>query len=237
MKNEIFSTKKILIKILYDLFFITYIKKNFLIKKSFILKTLFVLFLVPLLLSCSTDSNTKNIKKLPILDLPELTDDISRLGINDIIEISVYGEPELLRTYRIDSSGKINYPLIGSIQVSGKNQNEVTTEIEAKLKDKHFKNPQVTIFLKESNSKKVYVLGQVNKAGAYTYLPQMTILQLIATGGGFTSIANKNGVILKRTIKSKEHSITIPMDRVISGDIKDIILIPNDIIYVPESWL
>ncbi|MBN2695684.1 polysaccharide export protein [bacterium] len=193
----------------------------------------FILFII----SCGTDTNTKNIKKLPIIDLPELTEDISKLGINDILEISVYGEPELLRTYRIDSSGKITYPLIGSIQVFGRNQNEITKEIEDRLKEKHFKNPQVTIFLKESNSKKVYVLGQINKAGAYNYLPKMTILQLIATGGGFTSIANRNGVVLKRTIKNKEHSVTIPIDRIISGDLKDIILIPNDIVYVPESWL
>lgn len=175
--------------------------------------------------------------KLPEINLPDIKEDISKLGMNDIIEIKVYGEPELARVYRIDSSGEILYPMIGKIIVLEKTPNEVSAVIEKRLNEKYFKNAQVTIFVKERRSKKVYVLGEVKKPGAYPYQTDLTLLQLISTSGGFTNIANRNKVILKRTIGHKTHSISIPSDRIISGKIPDITLFPNDVVYIPESWL
>lgn len=200
------------------------------------MKIFSILLLFFLLSGCEIMPEPQNIK-LPEINLPDIKEDISKLGMNDIIEIKVYGEPELARVYRIDSSGEILYPMIGKIIVLEKTPNEVSAVIEKRLNEKYFKNAQVTIFVKERRSKKVYVLGEVKKPGAYPYQTDLTLLQLISTSGGFTNIANRNKVILKRTIGHKTHSISIPSDRIISGKIPDITLFPNDVVYIPESWL
>ncbi len=187
-------------------------------------------------ISC-TQTNNQSVKKITFVDLPELNEDISKLGVNDVIEITVYDETNLSRTFRIDTSGKILFPLIGEVEVVNRKINEIVKEIETKLSEKYLKNPQVTIFVKETNSKKVYIFGQISKPGSYSYQTDLTLLQLIATSGGFTQIADKSNIILKRNVNNNVSSYKIPVNQIIDGKIKDIILIPNDIIYVSETWL
>ncbi len=195
-----------------------------------------LILILAFFISC-TQTNNQNIKKITFVDLPELKEDISKLGVNDVIEITVYDETNLSRTFRIDTSGKILFPLIGEIEVVNRKINEIVKEIETKLSEKYLKNPQVTIFVKETNSKKVYIFGQISKPGSYSYQTDLTLLQLIATSGGFTQIADKSNIILKRNINNNVSSYKIPVNQIIDGKIKDIILIPNDIIYVSETWL
>ncbi len=196
-----------------------------------------ILILVLVFFISCNQSNNQNIKKITFVDLPELNEDISKLGVNDVIEITVYDETNLSRTFRIDTSGKILFPLIGEVEVVNRKINEIVKEIETKLSEKYLKNPQVTIYVKETNSKKVYIFGQISKPGSYSYQTDLTLLQLIATSGGFTQIADKSNIILKRNINNNVSSYKIPVNQIIDGKIKDIILIPNDIIYVSETWL
>jgi len=199
----------------------------------------FFIISLSIFLFTSCISNEK-VSKSKIDMLENLNKDVKTydiLGINDLIEIRVYGENELTRTYRVNSSGIIIYPIIGKIKVLNRSIYDLTKEMEEKLKNNFFKNPQITIFLKESNSRKVYVLGQIKKPGAYNYKHKLTLLKLIATSGGFTNVANINKIILKREINGKVKSLTIDSSLIIKGLINDLLLSPEDIIYVPESWL
>lgn len=196
-----------------------------------------ILILILVFFISCTQTNNQSIKKITFVDLPELNEDISKLGVNDVIEITVYDETNLSRTFRIDTSGKILFPLIGEVEVVNRKINEIVKEIETKLSEKYLKNPQVTIFVKETNSKKVYIFGQISKPGSYSYQTDLTLLQLVATSGGFTQIADKSNIILKRNVNNNVSSYKIPVNQIIDGKIKDIILIPNDIIYVSETWL
>ncbi len=202
--------------------------------KYFIIISLFATFFI----SCSITGPSVSNKK--INKIKELNSGIkitNTLGINDLIEVRVYGEDKLTRVYRINTSGIIFFPMIGSINVIDRTPLDIANEIEQKLKKKIFKNPQVTIFLKEFNSKKVYILGQVKNPGAYSYKHNLTLLKLIATSGGLTNIANIDNIILKREIKGKVNSIIIEGSLMLKGKVDDLLLSPEDIIYVPESWL
>ena len=202
------------------------------------LKKILVVLILLFTISCSTSLEKVSRAKKDLIDRLNAsvkTSDI--LGINDLIEIRVYGDQELTRTYRINNSGIIIYPLIGKIKVINRPIYELTQEIENKLSNKFLKNPQVTIFLKESNSRKVYILGQVKKPGAYSYKHKLTLLKLIATSGGLTNIADIDKIILKREIDGKINSITIEASLIIKGLTDDLLLAPEDIIYVSESWL
>ncbi len=202
------------------------------------LKKILLVLISLFVFSCTSSFETVSKSKKDLitkLNASVKTSDI--LGINDLIEIRVYGESELTRVYRINSSGIIIYPIIGKIKVIDRPIYELTKEIEDKLSKKFFKNPQVTIFLKESNSRKVYILGQVKKPGAYSYKHKLTLLKLIATSGGLTNIADIDKIILKREIDGKINSITIEASLIIKGLIGDLLLAPEDIIYVSESWL
>jgi len=194
-----------------------------------------ILILSLLVIGCTPTKNTSG--ELPYINLPKLKMDTNKLGVDDVIEIKVYGDEKLSRTYRIGIEGKISFPLVGELIVINRSPNSIVKEIKEKLEKKYFKNPQVTIFVKERNSHKVYILGEVKKPGAYRYLAKLTLLKLIATGGGFTKTANKNKIILRRKIDGKIKSVSIPASYIIDGKIDDIILIPGDIIFIPESWL
>jgi len=202
------------------------------------IKKIIILTLFVFVYSCNTTSKTvTDDKKNFINELNKTVKTSDILGINDLIEIRVYGENELTRIYRVNNSGIIIYPIIGEIKIIDRPIYELSKEIEKKLKKKFFKDPQVTIFLKESNSRKVYILGQIKKPGAYSYKHKLTLLKLIATSGGLTNIADIDKIILKREIDGKINSITIEASLIIKGLIGDLLLAPEDIIYVSESWL
>jgi len=202
-----------------------------------LLKKLIIFILILFLYSCGTTTEVSKKKINQILELNNNIKTSDILGINDLIEIRVYGENDLTRVYRINTSGMITYPIIGDIKVINRSINELSKEIEGKLKKKFFKNPQITIFLKESNSRKVYILGKVKKPGAYKYKHKLTLLKLLATSGGLTDVADINKVILKREINGEVKSIKIEVSLIINGLIDDLLLSPEDIIYVSESWL
>src|ERR1017187_3623671 len=130
----------------------------------------------------------------------ELTPE-ERMGIDDVFEVRALGEPDLSGAYRIAADGTIDYPFIGRVLVIGMRSGEVQELIAAKLADGYLKKPQVSLMVKEWNRRKVSVIGQVQKPGSVAYFTNMTIVDAIAAAGGFTGIASKNSVNLRREAK------------------------------------
>ena len=91
----------------------------------------------------------------------------STLGPGDVFEVKVYDEKELSGAYRVSSAGFISFPLIGSIQVEGLTSSDAADQICSRLAEKYLRNPQVSIFIREYNSKKISVFGQVTKPGTF----------------------------------------------------------------------
>jgi len=159
----------------------------------------------------------------------------STLGPGDVFQVKVYQEKDLSGVYRVSAAGKINFPLIGFVDVVGLNPNEVANKLVMLLEKDYLRNPQVDVFVTEYNSKKVYVFGQVKKPGTYKYEPDMTIIQAITQAEGFTPLAARNKTSVTRLVNGEEVRITLPVERIGEGVEKNFQILPGDIVFVPES--
>ncbi|MBZ0157689.1 MAG: polysaccharide export protein [Alphaproteobacteria bacterium] len=166
------------------------------------------------------------------------------LGNGDSVDISVYRQDDLKRTAKIDLSGRIMFPLIGDVQVSGKSIYKIRDEMQERL-SKYVVNPQVIISITAVQSQKVVLLGEVKTPGVYTLDYDLNISEAIARAGGLSDNAKSSAVVLLRREGSKQTTTAVDVKRILdSGDLSgDILLRNGDIVYVPKrtlanvSWL
>jgi polysaccharide export outer membrane protein len=157
-----------------------------------------------------------------------------KVGIDDTFDVRVYGEADLTGTFRVATDGTIDYPLAGRIQVSGLRTGEIQELLVTKLKDKYLKDPQVVVTIKDRNSQKISVLGQVARPGQVGYYPNMTIVDAIANAGGFTGIAAKNSVNLRREVGGKIETHIYPVADISEGRSPNVMVLPGDVLVVDE---
>jgi protein involved in polysaccharide export with SLBB domain len=157
-----------------------------------------------------------------------------RLGVDDAFTVRIYGEPDLSGDYRVATDGTIDFPLAGRIPVKGLGVGEIQQEIVKRLKAGYLLNPQVTVMVKEWNSRKVSVLGQVARPGAVPYFPNMTIVDAIVAAGGFTGVAAKNSVNLRREVTGKVETRTFPVADITEGRSPNVVILPGDVVVVEE---
>ena len=157
-----------------------------------------------------------------------------RIGVDDVFDVRVYAEPELTGSYRVATDGTIDYPLVGRLSVSGLHTGEIQQLIVKKLTEGYLRNPQVTVTVKERNSQKISVFGQVVKPGQVGYYPNMTIVDAIASAGGFTGIAAKNSVNLRREAGGKVETHVYPVADITEGRSQNVRILPGDVLVVDE---
>lgn len=160
----------------------------------------------------------------------------SSLGGGDVIEVLVYDEPSMSKTYKVAPNGTIDFPFAGTIEVEGKEAQDVAEILRARLRDgKILKNPQVSVLVKEVNSKKFAVFGQVQKPGQFPMTEGMTVVQAISLAGGFTPLADRDRVTLNRKVsKTKVVRVVFSVAAMTEGKINDVPLQAGDTIYVEE---
>ncbi len=197
-------------------------------------RSLVMLFLVFLGFGCSPPISDDYIK-IPV-DTKRLRNSIT-LGTGDVFEVRVYGEKDLSGIFRVSGEGTIQYPLVGDVSVQNLSPSQAALAIQKKLKDGYLRNPYVTVVVKEYNSKKVFVLGQVAKPGTFPIEGDINIVQAITLSGGFTQLARKNSVIVTRVEEGVETRIQVPVERISEGLSPNFQLKPGDIVYVPERVL
>lgn len=156
------------------------------------------------------------------------------IGQNDVLDISVWKEPEISRKVPVRPDGKISLPLLNDLQAAGLTPMQLQTQITEKLK-KFLTEPQVTVIVAEINSRRIYILGEASRPGAYPLLPNMTVLQALSGAGGFTQFANSSKVRILRMENGKQVSFNFNYKEVILGKNIDqnIVLKPGDSIVVP----
>jgi polysaccharide export outer membrane protein len=157
-----------------------------------------------------------------------------RVGIDDTFDVRVYGEGDLSGMFRVATDGTVDYPLAGRLAVAGLRTGEIQQLIVTKLKDKYLKDPQVIVTIKDRNSQKISVLGQVSKPGQVAYYPNMTIVDAIASAGGFTGIAAKNSVNLRREVAGKIETRVFPVADISEGRSPNVMVLPGDVLVVDE---
>jgi polysaccharide export outer membrane protein len=157
-----------------------------------------------------------------------------QIGPTDILQIYVWKEPELTRDISVMPDGNITFPLIGEIQAEGKTVDELKKIITEKLGN-YVTAPEVTVIVVESRSRRVYTLGKLNRPGPYPLQPDMTVLQVLSTAGGFAEWADEKNIWIIRREGRKEVQMRFNYKEYISGDNveQNILLKPNDTIVVP----
>ncbi len=159
----------------------------------------------------------------------------STLGAGDVFEVKVYDEPELSGVYRVSSAGGITFPLVGQVSVEGMSSTDAAAELQRLLGARYLRDPQVSIFIREYNSKKVSVFGEVTKPGIFQFEDGMTVIQAVSQAGGFTAVAAKDSTNVTRLIDGAEQKYPVPVEAIAQGKAKNFFLQPGDIVYVPRS--
>jgi polysaccharide export outer membrane protein len=157
------------------------------------------------------------------------------LGVGDVFDVRVFGEPDLSSTYRIGHDGSIDFPLVGRVAASGKTASDLAGELRTRLVA-FLHQPQVSILVKEANSKRVTVYGQVQKPGTYPYAELMTISQAISQAGGFTAMAAREKVLVSRFSRElgKQRVTVVNLLAIVDGKAPNQFVEPGDEVYVPE---
>jgi polysaccharide biosynthesis/export protein len=131
--------------------------------------------------------------------LPLLANSNVKLGIGDLVEISVFGVPDLSTKTRISGSGDIYLPLIDYVHVADLTTDEAQVLIEKRLEDGGFvRSPHVSIFVDESASQAITVIGEVSHPGAYPAIGERRLFDMISMAGGLTDKAGRNVTIEHR---------------------------------------
>ena len=138
------------------------------------------------------------------------------IGPEDVLDISVWGEPSVSRTVPVRPDGKISLPLLNDVQAAGLTPDQLGTSITQDLR-KYIDNPQVTVIVTAINSQRISILGEVNRSGTFRMLPNMTILQALSDAGGFTPFAKLADIYVLRMADGHETRLSFNYKDVLRG--------------------
>ena len=158
-----------------------------------------------------------------------------QIGRQDLLEIEVFDVEELSQTVRVGEDGSISLPLLGRLAIAGLTKSELEQLIARLLSDRYVRNPQVTVFVKEYESKKIAVSGAVKKPGTFEMLGRKTLLEMISMAGGLDIDPGKQIFIFRRENGGQTRRIAIELERLVyqADPALNVALMPNDIVYVP----
>jgi polysaccharide biosynthesis/export protein len=165
---------------------------------------------------------------------PATTDPAYVIGPEDVLDINVWKEPDMTRVVPVRPDGKISLPLINDVQAAGSTPQQLASAVTGKLR-KFLTEPQVTVIVTAINSQRIFVVGEVLRAGAFPLIPGMTVLQALASAGGFTTFADVKKIHVMRLVNGKHSELPFNYREVLKGDNPDqnIKLEPGDTVVVP----
>jgi polysaccharide export outer membrane protein len=156
-----------------------------------------------------------------------------QIGPEDVLEISVWKNPELSRTVPVRPDGKVSLPLVNDIQASGLTPVDLRDQVTAKLSE-YIPAPEVSVIVREVHSRKVTVAGAVKLPGRYEMKSAMTVLEVIALAQGLTDFASKDRIVVLRQNGQKTERIPFNYRKISDSAQQDNFLVrPGDIVFVP----
>jgi polysaccharide biosynthesis/export protein len=156
------------------------------------------------------------------------------IGAQDTLHINVWKEPEVSGPVVVRLDGKISLPLINDLDAAGRTPLQLAAVITERLKE-YITDPRVTVIVTAIKSKRVFLMGEVGHQGPVDMLPNMTVLQALASGGGFSQYANLKKIYILRNQGGSQVKIPFNYKEVIRGRSpeQNIVLKPGDTIVVP----
>jgi protein involved in polysaccharide export with SLBB domain len=169
----------------------------------------------------------------PNLPTPTLS---TVVGPGDLFEVSVLGEKEIPKTFRVQPDGSIDFPYVDRLQVAGLEPQQIEEAIKKALIDrKILSDPQVTLIVTQYNSKKVSIVGAVQKPGSIPWSEGMKLIDAISLSGGLTTIADGDHVRITRLVSgNKTVTAVVSVDDITEGKLGDVPLQAGDTIKVDQ---
>jgi polysaccharide export outer membrane protein len=166
--------------------------------------------------------------------LPEPVESTT-LGPGDVFTLDMVGEKELPREFQVASDGTVDLPYVHRLKVQGLEPQQVAATVREQLIElKILVDPSIIVSVKEYNSKRITVLGQVQRPGSFPLTPGMTLVQAISSAGGLNAIGNGERVNLTRKDKQGATTVVLSFDSITEGRSPDLPLQAGDQIYVHE---
>jgi polysaccharide biosynthesis/export protein len=158
-----------------------------------------------------------------------------RIGVDDVLTISVWHEPDLSRSIPVRPDGKISLSLVGDVTAAGKTAMELEGQLKLALA-KYLKDPQVTVIVSDIRSQRINVIGQVTHPGSFPLTQSMGVLDAVAQAGGLRDFAKKKNIYVLR-VEADGRRVRIPYkyENVLKGaqNSEEVILQAHDTVVVP----
>lgn len=148
-----------------------------------------------------------------------------RLGSGDKVRVITFGEESLSGEFFVGGSGKVSIPLVGELPALGLTAREFQASVEEALKEGYLKEPRVSVEI--LNYRPFYILGEVEKPGTYPYTSGLSVVNAVATAGGYTYRANTKRVFIKRPDSDKEEEYPLESNTPVA---------PGDTIRIAERF-
>ena len=159
-----------------------------------------------------------------------------RISSNDLMDVEVFGVPDLKRTVRVNSSGQISLALVGGVVVAGLSAQAAEELIAKKYTEKYLQNPQVSLFIREFTSQRITLEGAVVKPGIYPITGQVTLLRALALAGGGAAYSDLSQIIVFRTEADGGKLTEIyNLEKIRKGESIDPLIVGDDIIVVKRD--
>jgi protein involved in polysaccharide export with SLBB domain len=161
--------------------------------------------------------------------------EVTTLGVGDVFDLRIVGEEKLPVSYTVAPDGTVDFPYIKRLKVAGLEPQQVSEVVRQKLIDGGILvDPSVSVNMKEYNSKRIEIIGEVIHPGSLPLVPGMTLLRAISIAGGLTGLAQKNQVMVRRRVKSDMQAASISLQSIIDNLVPDPLLQAGDSIYIPQ---
>jgi len=161
-----------------------------------------------------------------------------RIAAGDLLDISVFDNPELTQQVRVGADGKAQLALIGSTQLAGLTGQEASEMVARELREHNFLlRPQVNVLIKEYSSQGVSVMGEVQHPGVYQVLGPRTLLDVVSMAGGLTNAADTRITVKRRTGTEENVTVKLKNDDAQSALSNDVQIYPGDLVLVPRAGI
>jgi len=209
-----------------------------------IIRFLPFLMLIAMISACSTTDEKVTAGQMDGAHSKTQTKNVSTqsqylIGVDDIIQVSVWRNPELTVTVPVRPDGKVSLPLVGDVNVGGLAPMTVAANIERKL-EKYIRSPKVAVILTQLKSHefltRVRVTGAVRTPASMPHRQGMTILDAVLQAGGINDFAAPGRSKLYRKVDGKVKVIDVDLDDILTeGALEtNLVLLPGDVLTVPE---
>jgi polysaccharide export outer membrane protein len=169
------------------------------------------------------------------------------VGAQDVLKVTVFDEPTMSGSYRVDTDGSFQYPMLGRVAVGGMRVREVEQMIKTKLEDGYIKRAQVAVDVEQFRSRSIFVVGEVRSPGKYPMTAQMSLIEALAAAGSTTPVASSEVMILRPRDAGSAQALTpeqvdqSSVTRVNLADLQlgrlsqNVTLVEGDTIFVPKA--